>query len=429
MTCTDWTNQLMDRAQPASARVEAARRLARECRTNEVRTVFCKIANEDSEDPVVRCAVVEEMPAWGHYSAVNFLYRIFQDDQVAATAKATLKKMGPVAGDMEVRLLADLSALREGNATFYTTANLPRIFGPDPRVLEYFQESLGSADKDVRMRAVTALCGLGEPAAVLNLDADPSPEVRAKLCAALGWNREQSGAGVLQRLLSDPYPEVANEAKIALRRLGRLERAKPGLRASEGRPESAWSRLLGEISRVRLAEPEVAVETPDSMVEACWLGEPGASEELIEAAEHRLGVRLPPSYRQFLAEANGYRKLGVFIYRLFGTAEIDWFHNLNPDWIEAYQIGEDSSPEEHLRDPSDTGRFRTAYLSSCLQISEEGDSAVVLLNPEVVTQEGEWEAWFFANWLPGARRYHSFREYMESELKSAHEFSQQKGVT
>ncbi len=135
------------------------------------------------------------------------------------------------------------------------------------------------------------------------------------------------------------------------------------------------------------------------------------------------------SYRQFLAEANGYRKLGVFIYRLFGTAEIDWFRNLNPDWIEAYQIGEDSSPEEHLRDPSDTGRFRTAYLSSCLQISEEGDSAVVLLNPEVVTQEGEWEAWFFANWLPGARRYHSFREYMESELESAHEFSQQKGVT
>lgn len=61
----------------------------------------------------------------------------------------------------------------------------------------------------------------------------------------------------------------------------------------------------------------------------------------------------------------------------------------NPDWIEAYQIGEDSSSEEHLRDPLDTVRFRAAHLSSCLQISEEGDSAVVLLNPEVVTQEGE----------------------------------------
>ncbi len=134
-------------------------------------------------------------------------------------------------------------------------------------------------------------------------------------------------------------------------------------------------------------------------------------------------MRLPPSYRQFLAEANGYRKLSVFIYRLYGTTEIDGFRTLNPDWIEAYQIGEDNSAEEHPRDPLDTVRFRAAYLSSCLQISEEGDSAVVLLNPEIVTQEGEWEAWFLANWLPGAERYRSFREYVDCELKRAHEFS------
>ena len=29
--------------------------------------------------------------------------------------------------------------------------------------------------------------------------------------------------------------------------------------------------------------------------------------------------------------------------------------------------------------------------------------------------EGEWEAWFFANWLPGATRYHSFAELMQQE--------------
>src|SRR3954470_23957664 len=129
MTCTDWTNQLMDRAQQTSARVAAARRLARYCRTYEVRKLFCEIAIEEDEDSVVRCAVVEEMPAWGHYSAVNFLYRGFQDDQVQASAKATLKKMGPVQGEMEVRLLADLSALRKGDANVCTFANLPRIYG------------------------------------------------------------------------------------------------------------------------------------------------------------------------------------------------------------------------------------------------------------------------------------------------------------
>jgi hypothetical protein len=62
-----------------------------------------------------------------------------------------------------------------------------------------------------------------------------------------------------------------------------------------------------------------------------------------------------------------------------------------------------SHPEEHLANPDDCVHFRTAYLSSRLQISEEGDSAVVLLNPEVVNDEGEWKTWFFANWNPGRR--------------------------
>jgi hypothetical protein len=32
-----------------------------------------------------------------------------------------------------------------------------------------------------------------------------------------------------------------------------------------------------------------------------------------------------------------------------------------------------------------------------------------------VTPDGEWEAWFFANWNPGANRYRSFREMMQAE--------------
>ena len=78
----------------------------------------------------------------------------------------------------------------------------------------------------------------------------------------------------------------------------------------------------------------------------------------------------------------------------------------------------DASREEHLADPQNCVVFRRAYLSSCLQISDVGDSAVVLLNPEVVNGEGEWETWFFSNWGPGATRYPSFRAYVESELES-----------
>jgi HEAT repeat protein len=53
-----------------------------------------------------------------------------------------------------------------------------------------------------------------------------------------------------------------------------------------------------------------------------------------------------------------------------------------------------------------------------LQISAIGDAAVYLLNPQVITKNGEWEAWFFANWLPGAHRYRSFQELMQGQYTS-----------
>jgi SMI1 / KNR4 family (SUKH-1) len=135
-------------------------------------------------------------------------------------------------------------------------------------------------------------------------------------------------------------------------------------------------------------------------------------------AEQRLAARLPPSYRAFLEETNGFDHVGGFIDRLYGVADIAWFRVRHQDWIDAYQVEDDISPEEHLAGATDCTRFRAAYLSSCLQVSEEGDSAVVLLNPAVVTEEGEWETWFFANWNPGAIRYPSFRAYVESELRT-----------
>ena len=44
-------------------------------------------------------------------------------------------------------------------------------------------------------------------------------------------------------------------------------------------------------------------------------------------------------------------------------------------------------------------------------------SAIYLLNPKVVTKDGEREAWFFANWLPGTIRYRSFRDLMKAEYQ------------
>lgn len=174
--------------------------------------------------------------------------------------------------------------------------------------------------------------------------------------------------------------------------------------------------VLTEISRLQLNDTRIAEAVAKHKAVACWLGESGATETEITLAEQRLGALLPPSYRDFLAISNGFDEIGPFIYKLYSVGEIDWFRVRNQDWIDAYQLGDDISPEEHLKAPEDCIRFRSAYLSACLQISEEGDSAVVLLNPEVINGDGEWETWFFANWNPGATRHASFRAYVESEL-------------
>lgn len=63
-------------------------------------------------------------------------------------------------------------------------------------------------------------------------------------------------------------------------------------------------------------------------------------------------------------------------------------------------------------------------LSTAVQISEMEDSLVLLLappRPGEVVPDGEWEAWAFAAWLPGAEAYSSFRELMLSFVADAND--------
>ncbi|TMR08511.1 hypothetical protein ETD86_47485 [Nonomuraea turkmeniaca] len=55
-------------------------------------------------------------------------------------------------------------------------------------------------------------------------------------------------------------------------------------------------------------------------------------------------------------------------------------------------------------------------VSASLCISEEIEGQVWLLNPHVVGEDGEWEAWDFASWHPGEVRYRSFWDLMEYQF-------------
>jgi hypothetical protein len=181
-------------------------------------------------------------------------------------------------------------------------------------------------------------------------------------------------------------------------------------------PEYDWNDLLKRWSRDVLASRERAARLPPNVAASGRLGYPAAGPDALRQAEARLGIDLPPSYRQFLAASNGWHTGNRAIPELWPLEQIEWFRVNNQEWIDAYVETDEGSISDSdyfvYGKGQDPALFRSNYLESALQISPEGDEAVYLLNPKVTTPDGEWEAWFFANWLPGARRYRSFWELM-----------------
>lgn len=203
-----------------------------------------------------------------------------------------------------------------------------------------------------------------------------------------------------------------------------------------------WSR---QASHDLLAYDSIRGRLAGEVVASGWLGYESASEAEIVALEERLETRLPPSYRTFLAASNGWRHAGPFIYDLWPCGEVRWFKDRHQDWIDAYMHPEDNgvevvyppgkepprpkplTDEEYLvyGNQQDPCRFHTEYLQTALEVSDVGDSAILLLNPQTVNEAGEWEAWLFANWMPGARRYRSFQELLLQEHAEHLQFLQE----
>lgn len=193
-----------------------------------------------------------------------------------------------------------------------------------------------------------------------------------------------------------------------------------------------WHGLMTQWNADLLADEEIRANLPPEVIAAGWLGYPGATEEQIVALENRLGATLPPSYRAFLAYTNGWRATGHFIPAVWSTEEVEWFAVRNQDaidaWLDGLRYGYGGKPippvsdEEYLNygaDGSAESGTRPEYYQTLLEISdrEVAGTAVYLLNPQIVTPEGEWEAWFSAHWVPGEVRYRSFWEMMVAEHK------------
>ncbi|MBN3926743.1 MAG: SMI1/KNR4 family protein [Nostoc sp. NMS4] len=166
-------------------------------------------------------------------------------------------------------------------------------------------------------------------------------------------------------------------------------------------------------------------QLPSDIIQSMWLGYPGTTEEQILSAEARLSVKFPPSYREFLKVTNGLNFVSIYGFKFYSTDEIYSYTEGVPDsaeaWIEAYEV-DPLTDEEYFvyGKEQDPNYFRPKYMQTALEISDcdcdyNNDNGVCLLIPQVITSDGEWEAWIFdASMGGGAWRYRSFDEMMNA---------------
>jgi HEAT repeat protein len=197
-----------------------------------------------------------------------------------------------------------------------------------------------------------------------------------------------------------------------------------------------WSGLIDAWAAAVIAADE---EHPPSILHA------PASTETIEALEARLGSRLPPSYRAFMAHSDGADAFpGWGVVRWGGAtgastglqpaASIGWLRDLDrglAGWLGDVAPDEDADAWSHpnfdariperdylapdgTNDPIDA---KGGHLAYALAISVNVDGYSTLLDPLVVDADGEWEAWEFGTKLPGAQRYASFAALLEADIK------------
>jgi len=171
-----------------------------------------------------------------------------------------------------------------------------------------------------------------------------------------------------------------------------------------------WNRQLLEVHEASGPDAFTDPLVTPAVLASGWLGAPGASEEELSLLEARLGMGLPPSYRSFLRASDGFLQPGMIVPRLLAAHQVQWFRDVDPDTIEIWTHGLTEAGA------SAADRFER-YLPTALQVSaaERVGSAVYLLNPGVVGADGEWEAFYFAHWVPGADRYPSFWVMMQRE--------------
>ena len=188
-----------------------------------------------------------------------------------------------------------------------------------------------------------------------------------------------------------------------------------------------WKQFLKEWDQ-ELRNAQDYLSTYDRQVDSGLVTYPGAGSHQIAAAEARLGIFLPPSYQNLLKASNGFCPEG-FGFDCFHSAEtVEWFVTDYNEWVDAYIMADEeltlpSVPDDryfYYGPEQSSCDIRVEYMEECLAISLPSIGSqdhIFLLNPAVITSDGEWEAWAFANWKAGATRYRCLWDMLFDERR------------
>ena len=182
-----------------------------------------------------------------------------------------------------------------------------------------------------------------------------------------------------------------------------------------------WTAFLRDYNIALIEDEALGEQVAEAALGADWLGAPGLDATQLAALEKRLDRPLPKSYRDFLAASDGWRITGALGLRLWPAAKVGWLRDTGKSWVQEWGSGSgDGRPVSDADyfvygDEQDAGAIRPEYVDGALQIGDSDDNGIYLLNPKIVTPDGEWEAWHLAPFYPGAARFRSFAEMIRQE--------------
>ncbi len=135
------------------------------------------------------------------------------------------------------------------------------------------------------------------------------------------------------------------------------------------------------------------IEYSEQEINSNWIGNPPATEDMINKVEEKLNVSFPQDYRELLLIANGFKTSNDAVEPSFMKIEdVDYLKDVDPFLIECY---EDTLEE----------------LAISIIIGGKHEGQQFLLIPPT-DEKGHWRYWKFANWIPGEEEFKDLKDYL-----------------